>query len=120
MRLESPNRDEPRSVYATPENKAALARWARTIQMDRGRAPYDAIPFALELRPDVIFLLSDGEFPQRIEEILQELNHYSNLFGDEGRVSIVHTIGYHSREGESRMLRIAKQNGGQYRHVPEP
>lgn len=120
MRIASPKRDEPRSVYATPENKQALRRWAMTIKMDRGRAPYDALPFAIDLNPDVIFLLSDGEFPQKIEDLLGEINRIDNLFGDEGPVSIVHTIGYHSREGESRMRRIAKQNGGQYRHVPKP
>ncbi|MEL6107726.1 MAG: hypothetical protein AAFU85_17000 [Planctomycetota bacterium] len=120
MRLASPNADETRSAYATPQNKRALARWATSIRMDRGRAPYDAIPFALKLRPDAIFLLSDGEFPQRIEELLQETNRIDNLFGDDGPISLVHTIGYHSREGENRMKRIAKQNGGQYRHVPKP
>ncbi|PAY20168.1 hypothetical protein CKO51_06930 [Rhodopirellula sp. SM50] len=120
MRLSSPDEDEPRSVYATAENKQKLQRWAMTIKMDRGRAPYDALPFALELNPDVIFLLSDGEFPQRIEDMLGEINRIDNLFGDDGPISIVHTIGYHSREGESRMRRIAKQNGGQYRYVPKP
>ncbi len=120
MRLASLDHDEPRSVYATAENKHKLQRWARTIRMDRGRAPYDALPFALELNPDVIFLLSDGEFPQRIEDLLQDLNRVDNLFGDDGPISIVHTIGYHSRDGESRMRRIAAQNGGQYRHVPKP
>ncbi|QEF96771.1 hypothetical protein Mal15_08010 [Stieleria maiorica] len=120
MRLSSLDQDEPRSVYATPENKHRLQRWAKTIRMDRGRAPYDALPFALELNPDVIFLLSDGEFPQRIEDLLQDINRVDNLFGDDDPISIVHTIGYHSRDGESRMRRIAAQNGGQYRHVPKP
>ena len=120
MRLTSPDRDEARSVFATLENKQALQRWAMTIKMDRGRAPYDALPFALELGPDVIFLLSDGEFPQSIEDLLSQINRVDNLFGDEGPLSIIHTIGYHSRDGESRMKRIATQNGGQYRHVPKP
>ncbi len=82
--------------------------------------PYDPLKFALELKPDVIFLLSDGEFPQGIEDLLKERNQVENLFGDSGPISIVHTIGYHSREGESRMRRIAEQNNGQYRHVPKP
>jgi hypothetical protein len=120
MRLLAPDRDEARSVRATAANKAALKRWAMSIQMDRGRAPYDALPFAIELRPDVIFLLSDGEFPESIEELLGEVNHFENLFGDSGPISIVHTIGYHSRQGERRMRRIAEQNGGRYRHVPKP
>ena len=120
MRLSDPNSDETRSVKATTQNKLALKRWAMRISMDRGRAPYDPIKFALKLKPDVIFLLSDGEFPQGIEDLLKENNHSSNLFGDENLISIVHTIGYHSREGESRMKRIAEQNKGQYRHVPKP
>lgn len=120
MRISDPSEDESRSVYATPENKQRLARWAMTVSMDRGKAPYDAIPFALDLSPDVIFLLSDGEFPQRIEDMLKEINRVDNLFGDDGPISIIHTIGYHSREGETRMRRIAEQNGGKYRYVPEP
>ena len=120
MRIASPNRDERASVFATPQNKRALGQWAMSIEMDRGKGPYEALPFALRLKPDVIFLLSDGEFTQRIEDILTQQNRVNNLFGDEGPISIVHTIGYHSRDGESRMRRIAKQNGGKYRHVPKP
>lgn len=118
MRLLDPDRDEPTSVLATPENKQRLRRWAMQIAINPGRAPYEPLRFALELRPDVIFLLSDGEFPQGIEELLQNENRIENLFGDSGPLSIVHTIGYHSRQGERRMRRIAAQNGGQYRHVP--
>ena len=64
MRITHVGDDESRSVYATRENKAALRRWAMQIRKDRGRAPYDPLRFALQLKPDVIFLLSDGEFPE--------------------------------------------------------
>lgn len=120
MRLRDPRSDEPRSVNATPKNKAALRRWAMRVSKDRGRAPYDPLRFALKLRPDVIFLLSDGEFPSGIEELLRNENRVANLFGESRPISIVHTIGYHSTEGETRMRRIAEQNQGQYRYVPKP
>jgi hypothetical protein len=120
MRISNPDVDEPRSVYATDKNKSALRRWAMRITMDRGKAPYDPLKFALGLRADVIFLLSDGEFPEGIPKLLQEENRVDNLFGDTKPISIVHTIGYFSKEGESIMTRIAKQNHGQYRHVPKP
>jgi len=120
MRLSDPNRDEERSVLATDQNKAALQAWAMRITPDRGKNPNELLEFALDLRPDVIFLLSDGEFPQTTEDLLTEKNRRRNLFGDGGLISIVHTIAYHSREGESRMRRIADQNGGQYRYVPRP
>ena len=108
------------AVTASEANKQAFANWAGKIQMDRGKAPYEALEYAIDLQPDVIFLLSDGEFPQRIEEHLRELNHSENLFGQSSHSSIIHTIGYHSREGEARMRSIAQQNGGQYRYVPKP
>lgn len=121
MRISRANEDEARSVYATAENKQKLKSWAMRVSMDRGKAPYEPLEFALKtLRPDVIFLLSDGEFPQGIEDLLSETNYVSNLFGDESPISIIHTISYHSREGEARMRRIAEKNYGQYRHVPKP
>jgi hypothetical protein len=120
MRITDPNADESESVLATAENKRALMQWAMKVTMDSGKAPYDPLKFALNLGPDVIFLLSDGEFPAGIESLLSEGNHVENLFGDQQIRSIVHTIGYHSQEGEARMRAIAQQNQGQYRHVPRP
>ena len=126
MRITNPNEDEPTSVMATPENKQRLRRWAMTVEMNKGKAPYDSMEFALSLRPDVIFLLSDGEFPARMAELLRTQNHEENLFGESGPISIIHTIRYHGVEGqqglnaEKNMIVIAKENGGQYRHVPKP
>ncbi len=126
MRLADPNQDDETSVMATPENKRRLRDWAMNIEMNRGKAPYDVLPFVLQLRPDVIFLLSDGEFPARIGQILREQNRQENLFGDQGPISIVHTIRYHGREGaegqraEATMVAIASENNGRYRHVPKP
>jgi len=120
MRLSDPKKDEPRSAYATPKNKAALQRWAMGIRADRGRNPNDLLDFVLKLRADAIFLLSDGEFPQSTEQLLQEKNVQRNLFGTGGLISRVHTIAYYSRAGESRMKRIAEQNQGQYRYIAKP
>lgn len=120
MRIKNADTDEPTSLEASDDNKAALHRWASGIKMDNGRAPDLPLRFALRLKPDVIFLLSDGEFPQQIEDLLNQENYTENLFGDRQRISIVHTIGYHSQQGEQRMRRIAEQNGGQYRYVPKP
>ncbi|EMI16408.1 hypothetical protein RMSM_06651 [Rhodopirellula maiorica SM1] len=120
MRLSDPKKDERRSAYATPKNKAALQRWAMGIRADRGRNPNDLLDFVLKLRADAIFLLSDGEFPQSTEQLLQEKNVQRNLFGSGGLISRVHTIAYHSRAGESRMKRIAQQHQGQYRYIAKP
>ena len=120
MRLTRTDQNDSSSVMASAKNKVSLRRWAMSITMDNGKAPYEPLRFALDLKPDAIFLLSDGEFPAGIEQLLSRRNRVENVFGEARRISIVHTINYHSTEGESRMRRIAQQNGGTYRHVPKP
>lgn len=121
MRLSDSDVDEPRSVFATDENKAKLRRWSMTVPRGQGRVAYDdMLGFALEQRADVIFMLSDGEFPQSVEDFLKEGNRVTNLFGQSKPISIVHTIAYHSKAGETRMRRIAEQNQGQFRYVAKP
>ncbi|TVP99065.1 MAG: hypothetical protein EA381_10890 [Planctomycetaceae bacterium] len=123
MRLTNTGRDEPTSLRATAANKLAVRRWAMTITQERGKSPVEALEFAFDLRPDVIFLLSDGEFTMRTEEVIRERNHRDNLFGDAQRLSIVHTIRYpgfsssEAKKAESQMRRIAEENGGQYRNI---
>ncbi|MGB0598376.1 MAG: hypothetical protein ACPGLY_16940 [Rubripirellula sp.] len=120
MRIADRGIDEVFSVSATAENKSALGDWAMGVEMDVGQAPYESLRFAFKLKPDVIFLLSDGEFPEGIEALIATANQAENLFGERQHCSIVHTIGFHSQKGGARMRRIAQQNGGQYRHIPKP
>lgn len=120
MCVSDPSQPDAYSVTATLENKRALRQWAMQIGLERGAPPDKALEFAFTLRPDAIFLLSDGEFPQRIEDLVAELNHDENLFGEQKPRSILHTIGYHSRDGEQRMRQLAEANGGQYHYVPGP
>ena len=123
MRLTASSVDEPTSVLATAANKQALRRWAMTIQQQPGKSPTEVLPFAFKLRPDVIFLLSDGEFAAQTEEVIRKHNRQSNLFGEEGPISIIHTIRYpgysaaEARNAEEQMKRIAAENGGQYRNI---
>lgn len=123
MRIANPGEDEPASVYATAENKQAFRRWAMAVQQARGQSPPEVLKFAFKLRPDVIFLLSDGEFTAQTETVIRENNVQENLFGESGPISIIHTIRYpgvsttEGRQAEVQMQRIAAENGGQYRNV---
>jgi len=123
MRIASPSRDEPASIYATPESKQTFRRWAMAVQQARGQSPPEVLKFAFKLRPDVIFLLSDGEFTAQTETVIRENNLQENLFGESGPISIIHTIRYpgvsttEGRQAEVQMQRIAAENGGQYRNV---
>jgi hypothetical protein len=118
MRLSGSGPPESRSVFATAENKAALRRWAATIAMQPGRWPEEALEFAFSLRPDCIFLLTDGEMSQRVVPMIEQHNIVDTLLDGPKPRSIIHTVGFHSREGESQLRQIARTNGGRYRYVP--
>ena len=117
MRLEDPQADEPRSVYATAENKAALRRWAMTVTPHKGAWPREALEKAFELRPDCIFLLTDGEMPERVLTLIEERNMVQTLFEGPKPRSIIHTIGFYSPSGEARLREIARISGGTYRFI---
>ncbi len=58
-------------VKATEKNKDAMKRWIDShIMADGGTEPLAAVRLAIELRPNRIIILSDGEFnPEYVEEI---------------------------------------------------
>ncbi len=120
MAVSDPPQPDPHALPATAANKQAVRRWALQVELERGGPPGDALEIAFGLRPDVIFLLSDGEFPVEIETQVAELNRNPTLFGERGPRTILHTIGYDSRDGETRLRRLAAANGGQYRYVAAP
>jgi hypothetical protein len=123
MRISAADEDDASSMLATPENKLVLRRWAMTIRQEKGKSPVETLRFAFGLEPDVIFLLSDGEFSAETEEVIRELNQRENLFGESQLATIIHTIRYpgyapgEATKAEAQMRRIAGENGGQYRNI---
>lgn len=55
-----PDGDSDGLVRATHDNKRAVMRWVRTVRASRAADPLPALEHALDMRPDVIFLLSKG------------------------------------------------------------
>lgn len=110
----------PAAVYATPENLIRLQRWMDTVPIGTGGPPNQALKMAIQLEPDSIFLLTDGVTRSDVAGNLIKTNRQEDeLDGPQIRCPI-HTIGFYSREGEALLQRIATENGGQYRHVPNP
>lgn len=57
---------EPDLVPGTTPNVDAFVYWMNTIQLEFATNPYEATAFTINvLKPDAIFLLSDGEFTDR-------------------------------------------------------
>jgi len=111
--------DQPQS--ATPENIEKAVRWLAkiTIQKD-GKPPIDAVKSALELQPDGIFLLFDGDTKlDNWTQIVRRVNTSDGLLSDGGTKVPIHVIHFFRDEFQRSMQRLAEENAGSYRFVPK-
>ena len=85
------------------------------IEPDGGTDPRPALKQAITLRPDAVFLLSDGDFPEGTVEEIAKLNT---------RKVPIHCVDLAGGLGGDQLKRIAAASGGQYasrpRRPPEP
>jgi len=96
---------------ATAETKQKTFDFIAAITPMGETDPSAALTRAFELRPDEIYLLTDGEFDKSIVDLVKRLN-------STGRTR-VHTIAYVFRAGAEALKQIAAANGGRYRYVSE-
>jgi hypothetical protein len=90
--------------------KDRLIHWLRLIEPDGETDPRGAMSLALSLRPDAVFLLSDGEFPGGTVEAIARKNP---------RKVPIHCIDLSGGTGGDHLRRIASDSGGQYRLRPQ-
>ena len=94
----------PQPRPADTQNKAQLVSWLRIVDPDGGTDPRSALRQALSLRPEAVFLLSDGEFSKGTAEAVAHFNP--------NRVPI-HCVDLSGGEGD-QMRRIARDSGGKF------
>jgi hypothetical protein len=117
---------EPAPVAATSENFALFDDWMATIPTMPNTDPTDALRIAVEMSPDAIFLLSDGEFAERSRTLRYLTAHNRELNKDSSSSSrftpkvTIHTIAFWENVGEKTMRLIARTNGGDFRFIPPP
>ena len=97
----------PRPADAT--SKSQLRSWLRLVEPDGGTDPRGALRQALALRPEVVFLLSDGAFPDGTAEYIAQFNAH--------RIPI-HCVDLSGGEGGDHLRRIARESGGRYASRP--
>ncbi|MFO0909578.1 MAG: vWA domain-containing protein [Isosphaeraceae bacterium] len=86
-------------------SKSQLMEWLRLVDADGETDPRPAVGLGLGLRPDAIFLLSDGAFPDGTVEAIARLNR---------RRVPIHCIDLSGGEAGDQLQRIAQDNGGRY------
>jgi hypothetical protein len=99
-------------VAATEESQARYLRWMSEVPSGGQTDPEGAIQLALQLKPDVIYFLSDGEFKYGLVKRIAAMNRTGVA---------IHTVCFGGTEDNNVSLRkIAEQNGGAYHFVPLP
>ena len=100
-------------IVARPTSVNNVIRWLNDVIANGGTQPGPAFQrvFALAVRPDVIFFMTDGEIPQDTADLVASLN----LHG--GRV-VINTIAFGNTQSQEQLKQIAQESGGVYRFVP--
>lgn len=116
MRLDGEFPYNAAPVLATQTNLTQLEAWVHSVPNGPWTNPSGAIDLALDLRPDAIYLLSDGDFTDH--GATRKTLARRNLDAQRRPQVTLHTIGLHSRDGEATLRSLAKTHGGEYRFVP--
>ena len=86
-----------------------LAAWMRGVVPNGWTNPDGAIRRGLDLKPDAIFLLTDGEFNQGGALAVIRRHKFRTA---------IHTVAFASPEGAPMLREIAARTGGTFRFVP--
>jgi hypothetical protein len=99
----------PRPRTADQQTKSMFVAWLRLIEPENGTSPRLSIRQALSLRPEAVFLLSDGAFPAGTVEEVARLNT---------RRIPIHCVDLAGGLAGTDLRRIAQASGGQYASRP--
>lgn len=98
-------------MAATPENIAWAARWIEGRGVGGSTDPRDALRFTFNLKPDTVWLLTDGQFADDDEVLKQIRTANSNA------AIRINTVAFKDKSGEAVLKQIAAENDGSYRFV---
>ncbi|RCS54253.1 hypothetical protein DTL42_03660 [Bremerella cremea] len=96
-------------IDATGENKRRVSEWLETIHVCNFTNGREAIKLALEMKPDLIYILGDGSFTDTADYALIETPTPGTT---------IHTLGMHVKASDARRFSaVAEKHGGSYRDV---
>lgn len=98
-------------VKATKRSKEEAATWIGTVTPLGNTDPILALRQALAMRPQAIYLMTDGAFddPEGVLRVIDQSNA--------DRAVSINTIAFYDRSSEFILQKIARENKGDYRFV---
>lgn len=104
-------------IKATPENKSRLRSWLANVRADGGTDPRKSLNLAYKMRPDAIFMLSDGEFrDEKKDDSPKSLEIAKEQMANNNGVQI-NSIAFEDQRSKANMKELADATGGQFRFV---
>lgn len=98
-----------RLVWATSANKRLYSEFIDSVPVGGRTDPTTALRKAIELRPELIYLLTDGVFKDSVTEYIIRLAKENNIK--------INAIAFAREVGARSLMRIASETGGVYRYV---
>jgi hypothetical protein len=97
-------------IAANTSNKSRATRWIRNRRPSSTTDPMLALQKALAMKPEVIFLLTDGELdnPADVRHMISRENKTG---------VVIHTIAFENEEASATLETIAAENNGTFRLV---
>jgi hypothetical protein len=110
----------PRGRFLAPDPKSIrrVRNWLRSVELGRNTFPSSSMIMAINLKPDAIFLLSDGEIRDSTATDLRQLNRSTSEGSSYSKTIPIHTVLLHSEIGYQTLEQIAAENAGTFTPVP--
>ena len=99
-----------RLVFATDANKKDAIRFVENMTADGATDHMKALSIALRIRPDVIFLLTDGE--EKDDPTREDLDRIDRLNGGSAQIHVIQFAP--QPRPNSSLVTLAKQNRGKH------
>ena len=93
------------------DSKSLMRTWLDMLEPGGGTDPRPAMRRALGLRPDAVFLLSDGAFPPGSVDEIGRINRHKIP---------IHCVDLAGGLGGDQLKQIARDSGGRYASRPGP
>ena len=98
-------------LAAVPQNIQFAERWVQNRAFGNNTNPMPALRFTFNLKPDTVWLLTDGQFGN--DEVVVNQIRKANP----NKKIRINTLALMDRRGESVLKQIASDSGGTYRFV---
>ncbi|MEO1530436.1 MAG: VWA domain-containing protein, partial [Planctomycetota bacterium] len=113
----------PSAIPATRDNKRKLARWLNQVDPSGGTDPRMGLKLAMQMQPNAIFMLSDGEFrddKKRRNGLLRAADGNTKQMVERMDSAVpIHAIAFEDPNSCVNMQELATLTGGEYRFVTE-